>query len=64
MPREVKIENTPEFAEIHGQKKMWCPECRKRTLHELDPGDPERPLQSSMAPGWWCMDCGLTTLQK
>lgn len=49
-----------EFEQAWGQKKIWCAECRKRTLHEYDPGDEENQWQPKMPAGWFCLDCGET----
>jgi hypothetical protein len=58
----MNLEKTPEFEASYGQKKIWCPECKRRTMHEYDPGDEENQWQPKLPAGWFCLNCGETNV--
>ena len=49
-------EDSPEIEASYGTKKMWCPSCRIRTMHEYDSGT-SYGLKRAQGE-WWCTSCG------
>ena len=54
----MKTKEAIEYEAVYGTKKLFCVECRKRTSHEYEAGEPASSWRAATPGVWYCLDCG------